>query len=74
MGKNLYIAGWADQGTLKVIFSGVCSDQGIQTTELIDCVRVRDTLNHRFWFNFSEEEVAVGSIKIPASGVFWEQL
>jgi len=35
---------------------------------------VRDTLNHRFWFNFSEEEVAVGSIKIPASGVFWEQL
>ena len=73
-GKNLYIAGWADQGTLKVIFSGVCSDQGIQTTELIDCVRVRDTLNHRFWFNFSEEEVAVGSIKIPASGVFWEQL
>ena len=72
--KNLYISGWADQDTLKKLFASICDAQNIATTKLNDCVRVRDTSNHRFWFNFSEEESKVGSIKIPAAGVFWEPL
>ena len=72
--KNLYIAGWADQDTLKNLFSSVCDSQDIHITELNDCVRIRETSSHRFWFNFSEEESKVGSIKIPASGVIWETL
>ena len=72
--KNLYIAGWADQDTLRSVFTGICANQEISITELNDCVRIRDTSSHRFWFNFSEEDSTVGSIKIPASGVFWEKL
>ena len=72
--KNLYIAGWADQDTLRSIFTDICADQEISITHLNDCVRIRETSTHRFWFNFSEEESTVGSIKIPASGVFWEAI
>jgi beta-galactosidase len=72
--NNFYIAGWADQDTLKKLFSSICDSQDISITELNDCVRIRDTSNYRFWFNFSEEESIVGSIKIPASGVLWEAL
>jgi len=72
--KNLYIAGWADQDTLRSIFTDICADQEISITHLSDCVRIRETSTHRFWFNFSEEESTVGSIKIPASGVFWEAI
>ena len=71
---NFYITGWADQETLKNIFSGVCDSQDISFTELNDCVRTRETSSYRFWFNFSEEESTVGSIKIPASGVIWEAI
>jgi len=72
--NNFYIAGWADQDTLKKLFSSICDSQDISITELNDCVRIRDTSNYRFWFNFSEEESIVGTIKIPASGVLWEAL
>ena len=72
--NNFYITGWADQATLKNIFSGVCDSQDISFTELNDCVRTRETSSYRFWFNFSEEESTVGSIKIPASGVIWEAI
>ena len=72
--NNFYITGWADQETLKSIFSGVCDSQDISFTELNDCVRTRETSSYRFWFNFSEEESTVGSIKIPASGVIWEAI
>ena len=72
--NNFYITGWADQETLKNIFSGVCDSQDISFTELNDCVRTRETSSYRFWFNFSEEESTVGSIKIPASGVIWEAI
>ena len=72
--NNFYITGWADQETLKNIFSGVCDSKDISFTELNDCVRTRETSSYRFWFNFSEEESTVGSIKIPASGVIWEAI
>ena len=72
--NNFYITGWADEETLKNIFSGVCDSQDISFTELNDCVRTRETSSYRFWFNFSEEESTVGSIKIPASGVIWEAI
>ena len=72
--NNLYIAGWADQDTLKKLFSSVCNSQDISTTDLIDCVRTRETLKHRFWFNYSDQESKVGLINIPPSGVFWEPL
>ena len=72
--KNIYIAGWADQMTLKMIFSRVCESKDIATTELEDCVRVRETLTHRFWFNYSNQECNVGSVCIPPSGVIWESI
>ena len=72
--KNFYIAGWANHDTLRSIFTDICADQEISITHLNDCVRIRETSTHRFWFNFSERESTVGSIKIPASGVFWEAI
>jgi beta-galactosidase len=69
-----YLAGWPDQEALKRILSDVCSAQNVSITQLPDCVRVRDTLKHRFWFNYSETESIVGGIKLPPSGVIWESL
>ena len=69
-----YLAGWPDQEVLKRILSDVCLAQNVSITRLPDCVRVRDTLKHRFWFNYSETESIVGGIKLPPSGVIWESL
>lgn len=72
--NRLYITGWGDQKALKRIFNKACLSQNIFTTEMPDCVRVRETLKHRFWFNYSEEELKVGVIKLEPSGVFWESI
>ena len=69
-----YLAGWGDQKALKRMFKEACLSQSIPTTEMTDSVRVRETLKHRFWFNYSETESKVGDITLPPSGVFWEPL
>ena len=69
-----YLVGWADQKALKRMFKEACLSQSIPITQMPDCVRVRETLKHRFWFNYSETESKVGAIKLPPSGVFWEPL
>jgi len=72
--NRLYLAGWPDQKALKRILRDVCIDSNIFSTNLPNNIRVRDTISHRFWFNYSETETTIGSIKLPPSGVFWELL
>ena len=72
--NRLYLAGWGNQEALTRIFRDACLSQNISTMDLPDCVRVRETFKHRFWFNYSEKESIVGAVKLPPSGVFWEPL
>ncbi|WP_416653407.1 beta-galactosidase [Candidatus Pseudothioglobus sp. Uisw_086] len=72
--NRLYLTGWGNQEALTRIFRDACLSQNISTMDLPDCVRVRETHKHRFWFNYSEKETNVSSVSLPPSGVFWEPL
>jgi beta-galactosidase len=71
---RMYIAGWGNQEALKRILKDACIYQNITTIELPDCVRVRETFSHRFWFNYSDSETRIGATSLRPSGVLWEKL
>jgi beta-galactosidase len=71
---RMYIAGWGNQEALKRILKDACIYRNITTIELPDCVRVRETFSHRFWFNYSDSETRIGATSLRPSGVLWEKL
>ena len=72
-GTLRYLAGWPDDATFDGIVRDLCREAGIETLDLPDGLRVRDTARHRFVFNYAPEPLPwAGTILIPPAGVFWE--
>ena len=66
-----YLAGWPDEGTFRAIVRDLCDGADIQTSELPDGLRIRDTESHRFYINYAPEKVVFEDIFVPAAGVVW---
>ena len=45
----------------------------METLDLPDGLRVRDTARHRFVFNYAPEPQEWNGVTIPAAGVHWEE-
>lgn len=72
--KLRYLAGWPDDATFDHIITGLCAEAGIQSHNLPDGLRIRDTDTHRFVFNYAPKARKWNGVKIPAAGVHWEAL
>lgn len=71
--ENLtYVGGWGDEHALKRIYTQLCAEAGIGTTELSGGVRCRDTDGLRIWVNYGAEAVETPAGKIEAAGVLFE--
>ncbi|WP_400086250.1 beta-galactosidase [Yoonia sp. R78084] len=73
--KNLrYLAGWPDDRTFDQIVAGLCDALGMETRQLPEGLRLRDTETHRFYFNYAAVPLTWEGVTIPPAGVHWEEL
>ncbi len=68
-GTLTYVGGWLDGAGWGRIVDHVCARQGIATMDLPGALRVRDTGNERFWFNYGTEAEQSPDGMVPAAGV-----
>ncbi|MCT8158908.1 beta-galactosidase [Pseudoruegeria sp. SHC-113] len=73
-GALRYLAGWPCDDTLFAMVIEACAEQGIQTVDLPDGLRLRDTATHRFYINYAPEALSHGGVTVPAAGVHWVAL
>jgi len=64
-----YLAGWPDDHAL---IKRLCDTQNIETVEMPEGVRLRDTASHRFVINYNNHAVEFDGKKIDAAGVRWQ--
>jgi len=72
-GKLTYLAGWPDDDLLDEIVAEACMRAAVMRTPMPEGLRVRDTATHRFFFNYSPEDVTWHGTRIPAAGVHWTE-
>jgi len=68
-GQQIYLGGWLDERTLDQFVSGLCGEAGIDVLPMPEGVRTRTTGGERFWFNYSDADVACHGVELPAAGV-----
>jgi beta-galactosidase len=73
-GRLHYLAGWPDDAALTRILNRACADEGIETDPLPEGLRRRDTMTHRFLFNYNPVPAEWGGVTIPPGGVYWTAL
>ncbi|RYH11687.1 beta-galactosidase [Tropicimonas sp. IMCC6043] len=69
-----YLAGWPDPPALARILARACTEAGIETVEMPEGLRRRDTETHRFYINYAAEPVRFDGLEIPAAGVAWKEI
>ncbi len=69
-----YLAGWPDDGTFDQIIAGVCDELALETKQLPEGLRLRDTPSHRFYFNYASVPQTWEGVTIAPAGVHWEAL
>ena len=73
-GHLRYLAGWPDDETFFALICGICAELGLQTLDLPQGLRIRDTATHRFVLNYAGHPQDWNGTEIPAAGVHWEPL
>ena len=68
-GKTTFLAAWLDQAALQRVLNGCCTSIGIETQEMPQGVRRRDTQTERFWFNYDTNEHRVGDLTLAPTSV-----
>jgi beta-galactosidase len=69
-----YLCGWPDQTALTRILKSIADQRGLETWDLPEGLRVRDTDTHRFVFNYAPYAQEWKGIALPPAGVHWEDL
>ena len=73
-GNMRYLAGWPDAVAFRAILGELCVQAGLETHDLPEGVRLRDTASHRFFFNYTSAPVQVLGQSLPPAGVHWRPL
>jgi beta-galactosidase len=69
-----YLAGWPDDLTFFALIRALAQETGLETHDLPEGLRLRDTSTHRFIFNYAPAPQTWNGTTIPAAGVHWEPL
>ncbi len=64
-----YLAGWPDHGGWDRIIHWACESQGLEAHSLPQGLRMRDTAQYQFVFNYSPETTEWNGLRIPPAGV-----
>jgi len=72
--KRQYLTAWPDSEALLAILKKQCLALQIDIQELPQGLRIRETQQHRFVFNYNPEAVAFNGVNIQPAGVHWEAL
>jgi len=67
--NQIYLGSWLDPTAMRGLFEGLCLSASIETVELPTGVRIRDTKDERFWFNFETCTQTVGDHQLPGLSV-----
>ena len=70
-GRTLYLGGWPDIALWDRIIDYLAVTCGLDTLNLPEGLRVRDTTSHRFFFNYGPDPVSFHGIDLPPAGVHW---
>ncbi|WP_421701873.1 beta-galactosidase [Aliiroseovarius sp.] len=73
-GQVTYLGGWLDQDGLIRLLRDTCAEAGIETLDLPEGLRIRDTGHERFWFNHTPRDMVFAGYDIPAAGVLRQLL
>ena len=71
---NFYLCGWPDAEYAHSLFANLLSQLDIDTQELPEGLRLRETKAHRFWFNYDNQPVVYRGLELPPAGVKIEAL
>ncbi|MGJ8628430.1 MAG: beta-galactosidase [Sulfitobacter sp.] len=69
-----YLGGWPDAALWDRIITKLAQDSALPLTPMPDGLRLRDTVTHRFAFNYGPEPVTFAGQEIDAAGVAWWSL
>ncbi|MCG6882690.1 MAG: beta-galactosidase [Silicimonas sp.] len=72
--KVSYVAGWLDGAAMARILAAACARAGIETRDLPEGVRCRETATERFWFNYGATEAEFEGRALPPAGVLREAI
>jgi beta-galactosidase len=64
-----YLGGWLDETALARVLRRACDAANVETIDLPDGVRIRDTGEERFWFNYTTKPVEIEGINLPPAGI-----
>jgi beta-galactosidase len=70
-GNIQYVAGWGDQEVLVYLLENMCAKRNVATEKMPNSVRRRDTKNHRFYFNYANQQRTIADRMIEPAGVIW---
>ncbi|MCP1170521.1 beta-galactosidase [Limimaricola litoreus] len=68
-GRVSYLGGWPDRQAARRILAALCARAGLNTVELPEGIRRRDTARERFWFNHTTQAVQVEGLELPPISV-----
>ncbi|WP_299503157.1 beta-galactosidase [uncultured Roseobacter sp.] len=66
-----YLGAWPDEALWDRIIVDLAEQAGVETRELPEGLRLRDTQTHLFAFNYSSDTVLFDAVQIPPAGVHW---
>lgn len=73
-GALTYVGGWPDDATLADLLRDACTQTGLETHDLPEGLRLRDTATHRFVLNYAAIPAEWNAVTIPAAGVSWHSI
>jgi beta-galactosidase len=75
VGERLqYLGVWPDAELWRRIVTDAAARAGVALTPLPEGLRIRDTANFRFYFNYNPEEIEYKDLRLPSAGVSWTPL
>jgi beta-galactosidase len=64
-----YLGGWLDETALARVLRRACDAANVETVDLPDGARIRDTGEERFYFNYTAEHIEIEGINLPPAGI-----
>ena len=70
-GTLRYLAGWPDEALWARLLTDLCAERGVETTQLPEGIRLRDTEILRFAFNYGPEPATFDGMELAPAEVRW---
>ncbi len=73
-GRLMYLCGWPDHEAYDRVVETACAAAGIATTKMPTGLRIRETAQHRFVFNYAPTAISWNGKPIQPGDLVWESI